>query len=428
MASACGGRLGIGADGFGGGWRKAGCCVEEAGLRKIRKFVMVGAACGVAFSAAGAVIPSASAVSAPWSSQVVRPAAVRCPGGERLIAPTGARTDSLGVTQITYQADPGLVVSIPPKGLGIGGVTPAVMADMGIGARHLSRPSGLRLARQVVSLARNRTAPQFCWSKPAATSLRQAHPDLQFAHTDNPAWAGYAVTEAEHGGNINGATGSWAVPQSMTSSAPSAEATWVGVGGGLGEGSSVEGLIQDGSWMQTNEGYRTFWEYIGTSGCTDQTAFCGKFSSVNAVRPGTQISADVWWDTNTTATFLISTSAPGGSGSFAARNVPVNIPYDHTSAEWVNEWLGRGAGAFYDSPGVVTFEAQGLMGALGGQGSFTSPFAGAFEAVVMSKVPTAGTNCSDGNVISYPTNATNTSSTSGASNIVTCSVGGVDSP
>lgn len=389
----------------------------------MRKLIVAGAACALAVSAgaAASVTASASAVPSPWPSQVARPAAASCQRGETLIAPTGGKTDALGVTNITYQARPGLVTSIPPQGITANQVTPAVMADLGMRVSHPTSSKARHLVQQVIKLARNRTAPEFCWSKPdPAKVLYKGGKNPVFGHVYSGNWAGYAVTEAEHGGAINGVTGSWAVPQSMTSSAPSAEGTWVGIGGGLGEGSTTRGLIQAGTTMETNEGYRTFWEYIGTSGCVN--TFCGKFSTVNAVRPGTQVNVDVWWDTSTHATFLVSTST---GGNFDVRDVSVGgIPYDHTSAEWINEWPGS---AFYDSPGTVKFAGQGLTGAFGGQGSLSSPFAGSFEASLLWLNNTSGTSCSDGNILSYPTGAANVSG-GGTSEIITCTRGGVDSP
>jgi hypothetical protein len=389
---------------------------------KIRGLIMAGAACALVLSGAAGAAASASALAAPWPSQVARPAAASCPRGEKLLAPTGGKTDSLGITHLTYQADPGLVANIPREGLTASQVTPAVMADLGMRVGRSTSPSGRRhLVQEVIKLGRNRTAPEFCWSRPdPSKAVFKGDPTPINDHVYRGNWAGYAVTEAEYGGGINGVTGSWTVPQSMTSSAPSAESTWVGIGGGLGEGSSTSGLIQAGTEMQTGEGYRTFWEYIGTSGCVNE--FCGQYSSVNAVRPGDSVTADVWWDTTTTATFLLETSSGGGEWDISNRSV--NIPYDHTSAEWIDEWSGDG---YFDSPGTVHFAGQGLTSSFSGQGSFTSPFAGSFEAVIMYSATTTGTSCSDGDVISYPADAANGSG-GGTSEIVTCSRSGIDSP
>lgn len=400
-----------------------------------RSLIMAGAACALAVSAgvAGGIAASAPAFASPWPSQVARPAAASCPQGETLIAPTGGKTDSLGVTHITYRADPGLETVIPPKGLTAASqVTPAVMADLGLRVSHAASSKVRHLEQQVIQLGKNRTAAEFCWSRVApAKAFAKGDaitPQASVGHLYKPNWAGYAVTEAQHGAGINGVTGGWTVPQSITSSFPSVESTWVGLGGGLGEGSSTRGLIQAGTKMETDLGYRTFWEYVGSSGCI---SFCGAYSSVNAVRPGTSITADVWWDTSTTATFLVDTSS--GNGDFDIPGRSVNIPYDHTSAEWIDEWPTVPTNSppifqdYYDSPGTVQFAGQGLTSAFGGQGSFSSPFAGSFEAVIMAVTTTSGTSCSDSNVISYPAAAANTSG-GGTSEIITCKVQSYDSP
>jgi hypothetical protein len=392
-------------------------------LINIRRLITVGAACALACS--GAVVAgataSASAMVAPWPSQVARPVAASCPRGEKLIAPTGGQTDRFGVTHITYQADPGLVANIPPKGLTASRVTPAVIADLGMRASHPAGPGRQHLVQQVISLGKDRTAPEFCWSRPDPAQARyKGDPDTKNGHVYGN-WAGYAVTEAEYGGSINGVNGSWTVPQSHTNTSGNAESTWVGVGGGLGEGSSTEGLIQAGTEMQTSAGYRTFYEVIGTSGCTLNTKLCGKYSSVNAVRPGDTVTATVWWDTSTSATFLVDTSNGGGEWDVSTS---VNIPYDHTSAEWVDEWPP--GWPYYDNPGTVRFADQSLSSNFAGEGPFTSPFTGSYEAVIMAP-PSSGTSCSDAGVVSYPADPVNTI-TGGSSDIFTCTISGVDYP
>src|SRR6202021_4200183 len=101
--------------------------------------------------------------------------------------------------------------------------------------------------------------------------------------------------------------------------------------------------------------------------------FCGKYSSVNAVRPGDSVTAAVWWDTSTSATFLVDTSNGGGEWDVSTS---VNIPYDHTSAEWVDEWPP--ASPYYDNPGTVRFTDQSLSSNFAGGGPFTSPFTGSY--------------------------------------------------
>ena len=281
----------------------------------IRRLALAGASVLSAAAIVALGLPGASsagaAAAAPagsWPSRLARPATATCPRGQTLIAPTSGRTDALGVAHVTYKSDPGLVAVVPPRGLTAGKVTPALLADVGISARNSpGSPAGRRLVQEVVRLAQHQAAPEFCrapatLATAADRPLRSAAggPPLKNAHTDGRNWGGYAVTEAEYGGPIEGVYGSWTVPRSLTSSAPSAESTWAGIGGGLGENGSCYdpnsnpsgvacGLIQAGSSMQTDEGYRSWYEAIGTSGCTDYTHFCGQYSSVDAIQPGDNI-------------------------------------------------------------------------------------------------------------------------------------------
>jgi hypothetical protein len=296
------------------------------------------------------------------------------------------------------------------------------MADLGMRARGTSSASERRAVDQVLSLARDRTAPEFCYSARLRTQ-QVAAPHLLNTHVYSGNCAGYAVTESEFGGEIDSVTGSWTIPSHSSAPEPSGEATWVGIGGDLGGETKGWGLIQAGSSMMYQQGFQSWWEYIGSSGCTDSTAYCGQYSSVDAISPGQQAVAYVWWDTSTTATFLFDTSS--GRGDYDVTNYPVSIPYDHTSAEWVDENFLQD-GYYYDDPGTVHFSAQGLTGSFAGQGSFASPFAKSYEAVIMTyDTDISGTNCSNYGVLSYPADAANTSS-GGSSEIFSCSVSGID--
>jgi hypothetical protein len=367
---------------------------------------------------------TATAAPAPaWPSQVTRPGPASCPRGERLIAPTSGWTDALGVAHLVYRAAPGLVANIPPRGLAAGEVTPAVLSDLGVRAARPASPAREeRLARLFVRLARDRTAPEFCHGKPAgvpAPRLRSVSA-LPSTHTDGPtgAWAGYAVTESEFGGGINGVTGSWSVPAN-SGSPPDAESTWTGIGGNIGGEKDGYGLIQTGTEMAFTDvsgqmnGFYTFFQYAGSNNCK---SVCGPYSSADAIIPGQEVTAYVWWDSSTTATFLLDTPDPGANWDVTDYSVPVI--YDHTSAEWVNE----DHPAFtYDKPGTVQFTAQGLTGSFGGAGSFISPFEGSYEALIMvTSTSVKATDCSSGNgVISYPAYPGN-SSAGGSSDIITC--------
>jgi Peptidase A4 family len=387
-------------------------------------------------SATAATAASAPAVA--WPAQVARPAKVSCPRGEELIAPTAGRTDALGVTHLTYEAAPGLVASIPPRGLTAREVTPMMMADLGMKA---SRPGGSpedrsgatpgdaraateRLTKLAMRLAKDRTAPEFC---------RSGVKDPMNTHVyGNGNWAGYAVTESEFGGEINGVTGTWAVPLSGSTAANQGESTWVGVGGGLGGEKDGTGLIQAGTQMEYTSkgdyGYRSWWEDYGSNTCN--TTFCGKYSDPDAIYNGEEVTVYVWWDTTSSATFIVSTAS--GTGGYDVTNQTVAIIYDHTSAEWVDEnYLVDGLD--YDDPGTVQFYGQGLSGSFGGDESFTSPFAGSYEAVIMTVGKTADTTCDvpgtdtpNDLVLSYPAYASN-NTTGGSSDVITCDIPGIDS-
>lgn len=364
-----------------------------------------------------------AAAPSSWPSQVARPGPASCPRGERLIAPTSGWTDALGVAHVAYKAAPGLVASIPPRGLTAGEVTPAVLSDLGVRAVRPASPAGEeRLARVFAGLARDRTAPEFCHGQPAGVSASRlrsgpARPDT---HTDGPTgtWAGYAVTESEFGGSINGVTGEWSVPAN-SGTPPDAESTWTGIGGNIGGEKDGYGLIQTGTEMAFTDvsgqlnGFYTFFQYAGSNTC--QSA-CGPYSSADAVTPGEDVTAYVWWDTSKAATFLLATS--GGLGGWDMTDYSVPTIYDHTSAEWVDE---DHPGITYDKPGTVQFHGQGLTNAFGGAGSFGSPFEGNYEALIMvTSTSVTATNCSSGNgVISYPAFPGN-SSGGGSSDIITC--------
>jgi hypothetical protein len=369
------------------------------------------------------LVNTASADVLSWPSQVARPGPGSCPQGEKLIAPTSGRTDTLGVAHLTYQADPGLEMMIPPKGLTASEVTPALMADVGLYVHQAASPAAAQhLKQQVLYLAKNRTAPEFCLSR-ATNSSGSRPPNAINDHNELTNWAGYAKGESEEGSGINGVEGDWFVPQSMTKGTTSAESTWVGVGGSnIFEGSNVNGLIQAGTEMQTGSGYRYFWEYIGSSGCVN--TFCGLYSSKDAIGPGDLISAEVTWKDTTDACFSLN-DIERGIGFSGCH--PVNIPYDHTSAEWINE--RPGGFNYYDSPGTVTWTSQNLTDGLNGSGTWHSPFSGSFDAIVMSSTINNGPFVCDGSlpITSYPTGASNDGS-GGYSKTLTCTINGVDSP
>jgi hypothetical protein len=372
---------------------------------------------------AGSASPALS-----WPSQLARPAAFSCPHGETAIIPTAGWTDALGVSHLTYRSAPGLVSLLPPKGLTSSRVTPALLADLHIGVRgtgtsKASATSAVMrsFAGQAASLARIQQPAEFCRSKPDMSELPKLSSRNGALLNDRwyipgGIWGGYAKTEAEYNNSINAAAGDWQVPPSLTlKEKPSVESTWVGVGA-AGDNSDVNGLIQTGTSMMTCCAYQTWWEYIGSSGCV--ATLCGHYSSPNSVRPGDGIEASVMWESGNNACFFL-TNVSTGTGSWDVCQA-VNIPYDHTSAEWVDE-NHITSGDYYDDPGTVSWSGQIINSGLGESGSWVSPFTGSFLAIIMGNGTTAsGTvECSDPNILSYPVNAA-TSAGEVSSQIITC--------
>ena len=370
-----------------------------------------------------------------WSARSVAGHSV-CPRGQTLIAPTGGWTDALGVSHVTYKADPGLAAVILPRGLKAGQITPALAADIGLRTSKTAGPAPWRrLVQQVLTMAQARRPPEFCRSpvKPGQAELARRGSGgasgsirLRNGVYYESNWAGYAVTESAYGHGISSVLGAWTVPHSMTTSAPSAESTWLGIGGGIAGESKGVGLIQAGSIMQTNEGYRSFWEYIGSSGCTASTNFCGRYSAVDAISPGDAVIGEVWWSSTTSACFIFS-DPNHSAGSWNVCSA-VNIPYDHTSAEWVDEThIGQDHIQYYDSPGTVYWTDQGISTAINYGHGWNSPFAFATNAYVMSLTMQGPPSCNNSPVISYPADKTTVSGV-GKSDIRTCLVQGTDYP
>ena len=283
-------------------------------------------------------------------------------------------------------------------------------------------------------MARTRTAPAFCYSprpitSPAPVHARTGHRTASNTVVYSPlgTWGGTGINEHQSGSGINGAEGQWIQPNSYfggDDNMLSWESTWVGVGD-LGDiGASVTGLIQTGTFMESGQGYHAFYEAIGTSGCTPTSGFCGGYSAENAVRPGDEVFGQVDW-TNTTHACFYFTNESAGTTLFSICT-PLNIPYDHTSAEWINESAVPG-GYQYANPHTVTFTDQSYSNAFSGTGGI-SPFSTAFDLVIMGiRSQASGTpvNCSNSTILSYPTDAT-TSGPFGSSEIITCPVPGID--
>jgi hypothetical protein len=371
---------------------------------------------------------AASQGAGSWPSGIAHPS-VSCAAGQTLVTPTSGSTDSLGVSHFSYKAHPGMVANVAPKGLSASRVNTAMLADLGMPTDAHSRQSAVRNA---VDLGQNQVAPAFCetvltpeqakqhlWSgasqkaADAATGKTAAIND----HIDGN-WAGYGVTEAQYGSPIESADGTWnvgtvGIPTSLT---PSGESTWVGIGGGIDGETNGTGLIQAGTSMDTGNGFRAWWEYVGTSGGVSE-------QDATRVPAGDTVASLVDWQTTSSACFDF-TDFTRATGSFDVCSA-VNVPYDHTSAEWVNEWpepyysIG-----FYQDPGPIFFSDQKLSAGFSAAGPWSPSFAKAFTGLVLvlpNSAPPTNIGCADLNaVVSYGAAANDPNGGAGSSEIVAC--------
>lgn len=409
---------------------------------------LVGASCVLVASSSSATVSS----SGPWPNGIAHPAAASCPRGEKAVTATSGQTDAQGVDHFSYKSAPGLVTNLPPAGLRASTVTPKLLADLGVHTSSMTSSSVQQVVRQTVYLSAHRAAPALCeesvqpdFAKVSSASARSGGSAARFTHLFASNWAGYATTEAPSGSTgINYAAGTFAVGQNHTQTQPGAESSWVGIGGGLtanDDTASTVGLIQDGVSMQYDEGYQSWFEFVSDSTTCATTTTCDPQYSTTpgSARPGDSVTAEVWWASSTEACFELT------DGQHSAADIPetcvsgtsLPVPYDDTSAEWINEEVvGEGTDGSpsyyitsYDNPGTIKWTQQEISGTLGNAGPFSSPFPGE-EAIIMygTYFPSGATGCGSGNgVLSYPAGAATTSS-GGQSSIVTCSVPLYDAP
>jgi hypothetical protein len=145
------------------------------------------------------------------------------------------------------------------------------------------------------------------------------------------------------------------------------------------------------------------------------------------------MTAVVYWQDTVHACFIV-TDFNRGNGDFNVCGRVSGIPYDHTSAEWINEsHFGQLDSAtntditYYDSPGTVSWIGQEVQGAFNDTGSFVNPFpAGQAEIMTYGTSWNGGTSCGQAGVLSVPVNAGTAPSGLGSSQIITCHVSGVD--
>ena len=278
-----------------------------------------------------------------------------------------------------------------------------------------------------MTLGAHPSATSFCQSAapvqsatPATADATSGSPTPTATHEFDTNWAGYGVTEADFGGaGINAVNGDWTVPSSLTSTAyhPSAEVTWIGLGGGLGEGSDLWSLVQEGTSMVTNQGYQSWFEEIGDAEdpgspdapCGSSTNTCGiRWQNTGQVEPGDQVGGEVWWQSTTEPCFdFFDLTHSGGSFNMCMTVMPDGVIYDHTSAEWINEFPS-GPYNYYDAPSTTYFSEMS-MNADGSGGSWDSPFdyPGVATVLLVPGTPytqdgAPATDCSSTGVESYP--------------------------
>jgi Peptidase A4 family len=371
---------------------------------------------------------AASQGAASWPSGIAHPSG-SCAAGQTLVTPISGSTDALGVSHFSYKGHPGMIANVAPKSLDASRVTTAMLADLGMPTDARSRQSAVKDA---VNLGQKQVAPAFCetvltpeqarqrlWSGASqkATGAATGRTAVYNTHVDGN-WAGYGVTEAQYGSPIESADGTWNVgtvniPTSLT---PSGESTWVGIGGGLDGESNGIGLIQAGTSMNTGNGFRAWWEYVGTSGGVAE-------QDVTRVAAGDTVASLVDWQTTSSACFVF-TDFTNSAGSFNVCRT-VNVPYDHTSAEWVNEWPSPYyTQGYYQDPGLIYFSDQKLSAGFNASGPWKPSFATAFTGLVLvtpGTSPSVNVVCTAGNgVVSFGSSANDPNGGAGSSVIYPC--------
>jgi hypothetical protein len=387
--------------------------------------------------------PHSSAATAPgtgtWPAGVAHPARVSCPRGELPVTPTGGWRDVKGVSHLTYKSMPGMVTTLPPRGVKAATVTPALLADLGLHAGSRTR-AALRqsMDRQVAAESAHLVAPSFCRlrhplaapAQLAAKSRKGSGPGIVGSHVFTGNWGGTGITSAENGTGINGVAGSFTVGTDKTTSGPGAESTWLGLGGGLDSEGPPLGLIQDGVIMSAGKGYQSWLETVNYNSSGNYT--CCALKAIGTARPGDSITSEVWWNSASQACFFLYDQQHSGgdipSTCLTTSSGPNETTYDHTSAEWVNESSFSEGFNFYDNPGTIKWTGQLFDNNFGLAGSMSSPFP-AGESIIMyyTASPPSGTSCATPGVLSYPDNI-GTNSAGGFSSIETCVITGVDSP
>jgi len=408
-------------------------------------------ALGVMATLAGSMLETAPAQASSWQAWIPMPAQAACPSGAEPLSPTSASTDSLGVVHLHYSF-PNFSSALPPKGFRAASESSDLKADL--------FRSGL-LTKQAERLAKTPVAPQFCVSShiyadfgkgsPTSNSdnmstsgeAEQNNSGTGIADHSDGNWAGYSV---DGGTGFNGVAGSWSVGTSKTPSnalQPSADDTWIGVGGDLADCSTHTtcSLIQEGTEMRSGVGYQSWFEFLCTKSgqpCPGSTSvpiqytsgygvsFTATGSGVDVVRPGDVMSGNVYWVGTTEACFTLDdNSRSTGSISGCASN---EVPYDAESIEWVDEdaWWSSD---FMADFGQTSWTAQSSFSAGTGQTVPISSFnnnssfsvVGNIAATEADNTIVPDPGCNGFKLVAYPYDIS--SAYGGSSQTVWCSSG-----
>lgn len=308
-----------------------------------------------------------------WSSAVEMPSPPQCKSGERAISPTSAITGSDGITTVTYKALPGLEVEKASPTFDPKRATAEQNERLNIPARPTAGDFANPRIRAVIDNARSRAVPTYCFrpidktNGPIAPPARKAAQSQKKELTSSPGctqcastemssnWSGVVLKQSSVAYTMSQVTGAWIVQKSLYNYPHNKDMTWIGIGGAIGDTNSY-GLIQAGTSMETEHGYRSWFEWVGTNaGVSEQFANLGGVlysGGSNAVNPNDTIFSIVYWQKGTAAQktdwmmcFTVDdlTNSRGNVNGCQPRQPPASpqygmpIPYDHFSMEWIDE-------------------------------------------------------------------------------------------
>jgi hypothetical protein len=372
------------------------------------------------------IVGGAHAEASTWQAWFARPGAASCSKGDSPVTPTAASSDIFGVVHLDYAGFPHFTSVVPPKGFNTNKESTGLRTDL---ARY-----GVSTAQAKI-LARHPIV-EFCASTDLYSGLQRSvnsvrHVDTTSvgapiinSHADGN-WAGYAV---DGGDGFNGVAANWVVQQSNASApSPNYDGTWIGVGGDSGDcdNHSDCSLIQEGTDMQSGEGYRMWFEWVcKTCGKTIDTQHGSGYgisfipSGSNAVRPGDLMAGDVYWDSTSEACFTMVDDNPNRSIGITGC-VTNPVPFDNRSIEWIDEDGASSSGYYMADFGQTNWSYQSSWDSAGHSESLPG-FEGNSDFTVVGDIAATSYNnslvppCSDKSVVAYPEDI---SSTNGGSSI-----------